>query len=747
MPRNSSTKYLFLNKTIWIIVTLALINVCLAIIFGLRQSIDIPTFHLDGAYQTASGLYRLADGQWPGKDFFPYLGIGLTFFLYPVFMLAGNDIAASVFASHCIVAFGFSIVICTITSLLADTNRLLIGLIFSTFALAFALWLYPNLPPFLFDRLTPGNSLRPLRSLIPYIVVIPTYLILKSKLPPFATYGLLGILAGMSFLWTNDFGLPTSSLLLAFALFWARKQKILTPSLATLIVGLALFSAIIGFWFSTRGHGLDLLRYNFVDVRFDQYWYFGPWTDDSRILSIADILNKLLPDFGWWSLAIFAFGAAIYLQPTLEIFLLLLIGLMLAGGGVLAILGGHRDSGYLSHFIFWCKLTLIIEVILFVQKILFEKYKSKKNFYKIATLGICLLIFSEFLITINIFYAYRNEKQSAQSDVSRFYVSELGGYLPSGYEKHIAMARESKDSRVVEEYWGLWSAVTRTQNRLPVDSVIHALGVTRDLFAATTKNNPPDLVVTSPRSMSIDWQPWSLSFNYWFYKPLLQFYTPVKTSPTTIVWKKNNSVTSWESVKCEVKNGKSPYFNLPESSSGFYEIDLNLKERSHSNRTLLLVKNNLSNVAARDGYISLNPQKLHFQFPVAIVDSRPKVFDFKIIQSQRELVQLESCQARRIVFDDIEIASMKNFGPEHSTYNHTDLDYLNGVGRNLPVFFVSNTSENEVAFKVGSKVRFSNGEVRLIVNRSLEHRLFLLLDGAPLDGKKVGFPNKIEIIK
>lgn len=747
MLRNSSKKNILLNKTMLVVVALVFIDVCLAIIFGLSRSIDIPTFHLDGAYQTASGLYRLADGQSPGKDFFPYLGVGLTFFLYPIFMLAGNDIAASVFASHFLVACGFAIVIGTITGLLANSNRLLIGIIFSTFALTFALWLYPNLSPILLERLTPGNSLRPLRSLIPYIVVIPTYLILKSRLHPFTSYGLLGILAGISFLWTNDFGLPTSSFLLAFTLFWAQQQKVLTPSLATLIVGLALFSATTGLALTTRGHGLDLLRYNFEDVRFDQYWYFGPWTEDSRIFSIAEVAKKLLPDFGWWGLVIFALGGAIYLHPTLERFLLFLIGLILAGGGALAIFGGHRDPGYLAPFIFWCKLMLIVEAILFLQRFISEKYKSKKYFPNIITLGICLLVLSAFTAVIDNFQAYRNEKQLAQADMSRIYVGELGGYLPRSYDKHISMARESKDIRVVEEYWGLWSAVTRAHNQLPVDSVIHALGATRDLFATTIKNNPPDVVVTTTRSLSMDWQSWSLGSNYWFYKPLLQQYTPIKTSPTTMVWRKSNSATSWGIVKCEVKNGENPYFSLPESPSGFYEVDLNIKERIHDSRALILVKNNLSQVTAGDGYISLNPKNLNFQFPVAIVDSRPKVFDFKINPSWRELVHLESCQARRIIFDDLEVLSMKNFGPEHTAYNHTDLDYLNGVGRNIPVFFVSNTSENEAAFKIGTKVRFSNGEVRLIVNRGLEHRLFLVMDGTPLDGNKVGFPNKIEIIK
>src|SRR3712207_3753669 len=51
---------------------------------------EVPTFHMDGAFQTASGLYRLADGQWPGRGFFPYLGIAPVPVLYPGFALPGG---------------------------------------------------------------------------------------------------------------------------------------------------------------------------------------------------------------------------------------------------------------------------------------------------------------------------------------------------------------------------------------------------------------------------------------------------------------------------------------------------------------------------------------------------------------------------------------------------------------------------------------------------------------------------------
>ena len=67
-----------------------------AILFALASAIDTPIFHLDGAFQTASGMFRLDAGQFPGRDFYPYLGIAPLLSIYTVFKLLGAKLAASV---------------------------------------------------------------------------------------------------------------------------------------------------------------------------------------------------------------------------------------------------------------------------------------------------------------------------------------------------------------------------------------------------------------------------------------------------------------------------------------------------------------------------------------------------------------------------------------------------------------------------------------------------------------------------
>lgn len=62
-------------------------------------TLALPSWHVDGAFQTASGLFRLNDGQFPGRDFFPYLGMAAVYVLFPLFKLAGADLAASTSAA------------------------------------------------------------------------------------------------------------------------------------------------------------------------------------------------------------------------------------------------------------------------------------------------------------------------------------------------------------------------------------------------------------------------------------------------------------------------------------------------------------------------------------------------------------------------------------------------------------------------------------------------------------------------
>jgi len=86
----------FLNILIFISLSLLIYTLYLK---SYITSLYTPTGHLDGAFQTASALFRLSNQETLAKDFFFYLGIGPLYLLYPFFKLAGANLAASVLVS------------------------------------------------------------------------------------------------------------------------------------------------------------------------------------------------------------------------------------------------------------------------------------------------------------------------------------------------------------------------------------------------------------------------------------------------------------------------------------------------------------------------------------------------------------------------------------------------------------------------------------------------------------------------
>ncbi len=126
-----------------IVATLLLATAGLA----LEVAVDIPVAHLDGAYQTASGLFRLHAGHLPGRDFFPYLGVGLLYAIYPFFKMAGAHLAASVFAAQLAVSVACALAVALVWQLVWRRSSILQSLVcgaFLTYGLG-SIALYPDI--------------------------------------------------------------------------------------------------------------------------------------------------------------------------------------------------------------------------------------------------------------------------------------------------------------------------------------------------------------------------------------------------------------------------------------------------------------------------------------------------------------------------------------------------------------------------------------------------------------------------
>jgi hypothetical protein len=216
----------------------------------------------------------------------------------------------------------------------------------------------------------------------------------------------------------------------------------------------------------TLGHPIDFLRYNYLDVRGDQWWYFSPYASSSRVFNVTDIVNVLSNNkYGLFLvflgispipllILLYRIKYIIKLYPYLLVFLL--TGVSLLSGGLLSCIGGHYSNGYLSYFAFWGLSSSFIVLFAIVKSTLDgmkRLYYPVKRIAAAAGLAVLPLSFGAILIAAGKGVALRNNLFN-RSDYA--YVSSLGGFIPEEYRQVLeSIGAYVKNGGVQEEYFGL----------------------------------------------------------------------------------------------------------------------------------------------------------------------------------------------------------------------------------------------------------------------------------------------------
>jgi len=266
-----------------------------AFFYSLSIAINVPTFHLDGAFQTASGLFRLDAGQFPGKDFFPYLGVGPLLSLYPAFKVLGSDLSASVFSAQFMTLLLGWLSVSIIWHLIFHPKFLIsslaAGAVFLVVPIAFTSYFEVFLHHSFSFAIHPGNSLRPIRAAAPYLLAITYYLFILNIKSAQLKSALSGVASGVILLWSNDFAIPSAGLFAILIICSFLIKKEFNFKNASTYIFMCIFSWALLLGLITNGHSLALLNYNFLDVAKDQWWYFGPYSESKRIFEPQQIFK------------------------------------------------------------------------------------------------------------------------------------------------------------------------------------------------------------------------------------------------------------------------------------------------------------------------------------------------------------------------------------------------------------------------------------------------------------------------
>ena len=724
---------IFLSWLVWLV------------FYSLSASINIPTFHLDGAFQTASGLYRLDAGQFPGKDFYPYLGIGPLLALYPFFKILGGNISASIFSAQFVSLFFGLLSVAFIWHLIwrprSFVTSLAAGCILFLMPLAFANYLLLPLPDWMSSQMSPGNSLRPIRGVAPYLVGITYYFFLLRINAARNKYFFSGLLTGLILLWSNDFAIPSAGLFAVLIITNAiyRSEFQLRNVLA--YAAAAIFSWATFLVLATHGHPIELLQYNFIDVANDQWWFFGPYDESTRVLNFQQV--KLLLPETMRSLFVIVFLTILCARTKLiEHTLLLWIGVVLFAGGALASVGGHV-GGYFGGLNFYGVMVVYIGLARLVWlglHYISAQVTSHKSQVTNMLLAIVFCISTSLmLISLNNFIS---SAASARNDPNRFYVSELGGYLGLEWKDYIGLARASNEKEIFEEYWGLWSATRKIFPAWPVDSVIHTLGNVRTKAASALKNGK--LIITTKESAYPGWVGWNISQSYWFYQDLLRDWTPIYQSPLTTVWRRGERNLSSVEVPCQIveKNKMSIVVDQP----GLLEV--NVQYSVSGFRSLLLLDNNFSFSPVTNGFVSLNPKAGNALIPAYAAKKGKNIYFAHFLPSNRNGdSRLESCKAKLFIGDLVYGQSMVRKNCVSDSFYLTDVNWTCGVARRWAGFFLPNNKKITDDFKVGKRVKFNDATTREI-SKVEANGIYLnvFVNGYPLDPEKVGSPDKFSTI-
>ena len=692
----SQNKVSFYKTIIVLCYCLCFLAFLLFVVFiAKRGALYVPTYHMDGAFQTTSGLFRLQNGEVPGRDFFPYLGVLPIYLCYPIFLLIGGDVTASVFAAQFVVLFccmfSFSII-----HFFISKRRCFIYSLSCGSALTIFIYLininFPSVKSLLdfSSILFPGNSLRPIRQFAPYLCILPLYFLYKNVNKSSPLYFYLGALwISLFSLWSNDYGLGTvfvafaGSSILILTSKTQRRYRCLLCFFSLLICGIVFFYEL-----ATLGNMKSLILYNFRDVAKDQYWYFEPLNESQKVYSLTSLgrmfvissSDLILPCIASLILLIDSF-----FSKSFEKIYLLLIGCILFCGGLTASVGGHI-SDYFRYFFFWGVGVVFFYVFSLTSFLGFEKIRTMVSAF-------FLLIFAIYACASEMIH-YQKDANSVNNS-SYFFDESLGGYLSVEWKPYLTFLDENRNKSFLEEYWGVTSAYLHRNSDWKVDSVIHAFNKTRDDSSKKILNK--DYIITS--SDAYEWTFWNLAQNYWFYEYIFHNYDFLFSVYNSIyVWKKRETPRVFdEDNTCHLIDQESFQIESP----GFYEIHLEYEYAPRFHSLLVL------NFPLGKWYsLSLPPYQNQYSFWISCIE--PKVFSLRSICNPGTF-RIKSVLARKVPNDLSELYdSWKSF-------YLTDGNWERGYFKQSGGFFVKNTKENRELYVVDAFVLLPDGSQRKII--------------------------------
>ena len=624
---------------------------------------------INGDFQTYNPLRRMAAGEAAGKDFQPYMGLGITYITYLPFKLMGGTFSASKFSAQLMHMWLFGIGSFVLFLLLRFKWQ-------TAFALAFLTQLYAILCtdylglfqmnwqiaetalPFAqtFKALSSAeNSCLGIRVALPLLTA--GWLLFFRNFIGNKLAIIWGIIAGAQFSWSNDYG-STSMLALSFCylIFLSNNWKERGLHFIALILG-----GVFVFTLATNFYPLAALNYNFGGVAKDQFWYFM-LDDEGKVFSLMQYVKAkrifiLAGISAAFVVGIFGYCLRSKKADLRDILFLYVLGCSLAAG-LLSTIGGGIMERYFS-----ASLRLLP----------FAGLWMLLHFVKLPKLGFipafAVVVGIGFHFIFNPISFWNIDDEIAVRTNNHYFYSEwAGGYLPNSQKKEIELAKKMEGKSIFSTYSSLMDAASGNFQPSGIDYIIHALGrENRAEYLKLFAESKPDYI-TTPNELWTLWEVWSRRVNWWFYREMIRQYAPVDATEYHVVWQRRSKpldvTTQINQASCSIKNNQLHLTDTLKNGTYYIELQVGFHVDLKSscvpligNRALLTIEEQSSgfnavmgkNIAQPDirtynADYTLKPQHI----VVEHMAGKPSDIYLHIAPEERATLSIESCKIKRI---------------------------------------------------------------------------------------------------
>lgn len=512
-------------------------------------------YPINGTFQNYNPVRRLLNGQVPYIDFADYLGMGHLYIGSIATVVFGGDYQGSLIAFSFLTFLAMGMLSYVIGNAVTQgekeislciTNLILLMLLVQPLFLVNGLAIITDIKDALNQALSPGTSARYIRGFIVPIVIglfnfgcniKCDHITIPLKLSEYKGSIGIGILAGFSFCWSNDYGISSwvcLAIMLVAVQFSRTRNFIYAIRHLIVEITVSLISLFIFIEFFTLGHFTEWFQFTFGTGGYQRWYYNSP---KSYYLYDADFsfimfLQAIIAVVYLWFLfkergsfdAIKRYGVLAFVNIT-----------SFCAVNEYKILSGGSSREVALAILF---LTVLFELINCYLKI--GSDNVKKGFAIISiTVGMAWIGST---LKDELVFSFATEKVGK-------YNESLGGYV-TARSGDMDLASEFLNG---ERFWATYASGQEVAEGKfqpsGTDYIIHVLGdKQRDEYMNRFHEEEFRYVSTIQKDFT-DWEYWVERANWFFYRELYRDWHVVFANQYQVYWEKNQGNKEYNITK------------------------------------------------------------------------------------------------------------------------------------------------------------------------------------------------------